>query len=80
VKLTEAQRRFLTEHLSNDGADGVLVRRSSHSRKPWRFVDRCMASGFVTIIDPDGRWPFSWTGTRITEAGRRALQGSTTDA
>lgn len=72
MKLSEAQRRFLQKHERRDLAkNGFLTRFAA--RATWTFVRRCSDAGIVEIVDPDNRFPWSWTGTRITPEGRAAL-------
>lgn len=85
AKPTKAQRRFLREHL-NDAPEGWV----RHGRYPdgfrprwladrgsptYTFVGRCRDAGFIEIVDGErSGWPYTWEGTRLTEAGRGAAK------
>lgn len=72
MKLTKARHDFLRMHLRPDLAkNGRLTKFAAH--KTWTFIRTCSNAGLVDIIDPDNRFPYNWSGTRITPAGRAAL-------
>lgn len=75
--LTKAMRHFLQAHLHDKAAQGYLARydaiRAGH--RAWPLVARARDNKFITIQHATGenRFPYSWRGTTITQAGRAAL-------
>lgn len=67
-KLTRAQREFLHRHKPGE----VLSRWLQH--KTYDFVGRMRDLGVIEIVDGKcSGWPYTWEGTRLTEAGCRAI-------
>jgi hypothetical protein len=75
VKLTEAQVRFLRQHLRPDLAKNGRLTKYAGPRN-WVFVRKCSDLGIIEIVDPDNVFPYTWSGTRITDAGRAYLASS----
>ena len=73
-KLSEAQRRFLQAHLREP--EGLVPRFNvTVGKKTYDFVGRIRDLGMIEIEDGEcAGWPYSWKSTRITPAGRRALE------
>ncbi len=72
-KLTKAQKQFLERHLKREGGfrPKFVVGEGSPN---YDFVGRVRDLGYVEIVSTGAiRWPYSWDGTRITDAGRAAL-------
>jgi hypothetical protein len=70
---TPAQIKFLQKHLRTDLAKaGYLTKFAGRGNN--RFIGRMRDAGMIEIVDPNGRWPWSWTGTRITPVGRATLE------
>lgn len=68
---TKAQIEFCKKHLCRELAKNRTLTRNT-AKKAWPFVRRCQEAGLVDIIDPHDRFPWSWSGTRLTEKGHRA--------
>lgn len=72
VKPTPAQARFLREHDADGYRPGYL---SGRGRPAYDFVGRVRDAGFIEIIDGKHTgWPYLWAGTKLTEAGRKAIE------
>ena len=68
TKLTKAQSQFLRLHTG----EGMLGKFEAH--KTCDFVGRVRDLGLIEIIDGQSMgWPWTWEGTRLTEAGRAAI-------
>lgn len=69
AKITKAQSAYLHELVRNGGEQ-----RKRHKRT-WTFIDRLAEAGLIEIIEGTGalRFPFHWSGERVTEAGRAAI-------
>ncbi len=68
MKLTKAQRAFLLAHKPNE----MLPRFPQY--KTYDFLGRLRDLGMIEIIDgKHSGWPYTWDGTRLTDAGRSVL-------
>ncbi len=68
ASLTKAQREFLSRH-----TPGEMLSRWTQ-RKTYDFLGRLRDVGMIEIVDgAKSGWPYSWEGTRLTEAGCAAL-------
>lgn len=71
MKLTKAQREFLKRHIPGET---LSKWNPTSGRRTYDFVGRCAEAGLIEIVEEGAlRWPFGWTGTRITSAGVAAL-------
>lgn len=73
-KLTKAMRRFLAIH-TYPGFRGYRTRFDArrHGFIAYPLISRARRAGLINIVCRKGEFPYSWTGTRITPAGRAAL-------
>lgn len=70
--ITAAQRRFLQMHLRTDLAKNGRLPKVA-ARKTYVFIRGCREAGIIEIIDPDNMFPYTYSATLITKAGRAAL-------
>lgn len=74
---TPYQRQFLRRHLTERHLeDGMLPRYFGQAT--WPLVDRCQIAGWVEIVENDekgSKFPWSWKGTKLTEAGKTVICG-----
>jgi hypothetical protein len=65
MTVTKAHLAFVRRHKPGEVLDRWLA------SKTYDFVGRCRREGLIEIIEepPHKTWPYSWVGTRLTDAG-----------